>query len=378
MRVVHVISEMSRGGAASVLLDLARELPRLGCEMDVICLGPESPGVAEIEARGVSVDCLGKSSRYQLGILRCLRELIQEKKPQLVHTHVFGAGVWTRICCGLQRDWACVVHEHSTWAYGCPQRALLSWCLSGRADVLIAVSQEIGRLACRWGMPRERVRVIPNGISSTAFADMPEMRRKARLSRRVEERPPGILAVGALEPRKGFDLLIRAAGMLLRESRILELEIVGDGPLRKELDAQIQGLQLAPVAGRPPIRLVGEVADVRPPLAQATFYVSASRTEGTSIALLEAMSAGVPVIATAVGGTLDLAAGARRMYLVPPEDVQALAGAMRAFLEMPGVGEVLAEKARADVQALFTSQARAEAVVGVYRDLLAGAAPAGA
>lgn len=187
-----------------------------------------------------------------------------------------------------------------------------------RADAFVVLNEAIVRELAAHGIPRSRCHIVPNGIETGAYDGRASGGRAAG--------PWRIVSVGRLTAQKGQDLLLRALPRVRTAAGPLALTLVGDGPDRARLEALAATLGLGDA-----VRFTGQVENVRPILAEADLFVLASRFEGHPLALLEAMDAALPIVATAVAGNADtLRAG--EGLLVPPEDPEALAEAMASLL----------------------------------------------
>jgi len=201
-------------------------------------------------------------------------------------------------------------------------RALTRFVLR-RARHVFAVSEPIReRLATRWGVPQERLSLIPCGVDTATFfpAEAPP------------EGPPRVIFVGDLVPAKGVPELVEAALALAAEGLDFTLEIIGDGPLRESLAGRVEeaGVNTAVSLSGPLPR--GEVAAR---MRAAHLLVLPSHNEGTPVCVMEALSSGTPVIATRVGGIPDLVEHDTDGVLVPARDVPVLTHALRRLICHP-------------------------------------------
>jgi len=173
--------------------------------------------------------------------------------------------------------------------------------------------------------------------------------------------------VGRLEERKGHEHFLRAARAMLAAANGLrpQVVIVGDGPLRGRLARQAGELGVAES-----VRFTGAVEDVRVPLAAMDVFVLPSRAEGMSNALLEAMAAGLPVVATAVGGTSEVLDAGRTGLLVPPDDASALATEILGLLEDPARATRLGRAAQGHVAEAFSAPAMVARLERLYEERL--------
>jgi glycosyltransferase involved in cell wall biosynthesis len=187
------------------------------------------------------------------------------------------------------------------------------------------------------GLAPVSIAVIPNGVDLTAFP-----------ARRPADRVRRFITVANLRSEKNHETLLGAAAPLLRAYPDLEFQIVGDGPRRRELE------QLARDRGVSRVTFLGHREDVASLLAAADAFVLPSRSEAFPNGAIEAMAAGLPVVASAIGGLLDLIQDGRTGLLVPVGDPEALGAAMRSLIESPDRAVAIGRAARADVQQRYS------------------------
>ena len=207
------------------------------------------------------------------------------------------------------------------------------------AHAVVANSQAAAAQLRREGVPVRKVHVIPNGIDLDAFPPRTQPDRHAA--------GPRIITVANLRPEKGHDTLLAAAARVLQDRPDAEWSIIGDGPLRASLeqDAAARGL-----GGR--VRFLGERNDVPALLTASDVFVLPSRWEASPNALIEAMAAGLPVVATRVGGIPELVDDGATGTLVEAGDDGAMSAAVLALLEPNGRGSAIGRAARASVARL--------------------------
>jgi len=363
LRVLHLVWGLAPGGAERQVVTLAKD-QAADHRVRVCCLCESGPLAAELEQSNVPVTVLGKGRGPDLRALLRLARLLREQEIDLLHAHIWDANAYGRLAAVLARTPVRVIHRHSTFGLERWTRRAVDAMLAPFTDAAVCVSAQIARRSERaCGLGPDQVVLIRNGIELDRLAWARQRREQGPLPT-----PPRVLAVGALEPRKDHATFVRAANVLLQAGVQARFLIAGDGPLRDELADLVRSL-----GHEEAIELLGARGDVDRLLAEATVYVSSSRTEGVSLALLEAMAVGVPVVATAVGGTVEVAAEGRRLVLVPAGDAQALAEGIRAYLDCTGVGPVLAERARTEVARRFDARTMTHRVQGLYRDLAARA-----
>ncbi len=340
MKVLHVITGLGIGGAEQQLRLLLRHLP---VQSGVVTLTNPGAVAAGIEADGTPVTHLGMAGNRDLGALPRLARIVRQGRYDLVHTHLYRACVYGRTAARLAGVRNVIATEHSlgeTQIEGRPlsagTRAL--YLASERLGTsTVAVSPSVARRLADWGVPPDRIRVVPNGIETDRFAFDARARRLTRGVLGIPEDAYVVGGVGRLTPGKRFDRLVRAVASV-PETRLL---LVGDGDQREEL---LRVARECGAAGR--VLLAGACED--PPtvtsvgpslpelLSAMDVFVSTSPDETFGLAVVEALAAGLPVLYVACPAIDDLAPeaapGARRIGEPVPELVSALRGIRDARL----------------------------------------------
>jgi glycosyltransferase involved in cell wall biosynthesis len=225
-----------------------------------------------------------------------------------------------------------------------------AWLINrGAAQRIVAVTALTRRKLLEEGIEAERVVVIPNGIAPVKVegVDKTEVRKKAGIG----ADDPFLLAVGRLVPSKAHHILIEAMPLVLERFPNAKAGVCGDGPLRGALETQIQSLGLENA-----VKLLGQSDHVAQFLASADVFVMPSLWEGLPIALLEAMSAGLPVAATKVEGVEEVVEEGRHGFLAPPGDKEAFAEALLRLLQDPPARRRMGEAARRKALEEYTAE----------------------
>ncbi|MBD0711674.1 MULTISPECIES: glycosyltransferase [unclassified Streptomyces] len=328
MKVLHVITGLGIGGAEQQLRLLLRHLP---VESRVVTLTHPGAVAEGIEADGTPVTHLGMAGNRDLGALPRLARIVRQGRYDLVHTHLYRACVYGRAAARLAGVQRVIATEHSlgeTQIEGRPLSAgtrALYLASERLGTATVAVSPSVARRLAAWGVPPERVRVVPNGIETDRFAFDADARRYTRRALGIPEDAYVVGGVGRLVPGKRFDLLVRAVAGV-PGARLL---LVGEGERREEL------LRLAHACGAADrVLLAGPCADPPVPgsaapslpglLAAMDVFVSASPDEAFGLAAVEALAAGLPVLYAACPAIEDL----------PPD---AAPGAHRVDGSLPGL-----------------------------------------
>lgn len=224
------------------------------------------------------------------------------------------------------------------------------------ATRIVANSPAAARMLVDEGIASSKVSVLANGLDSTAY---PEPRRRDSIRR--------VVTVANLRPEKNHETLIAAAALLSHDCPPLRYVIVGDGERRSELEALARDRNVEHL-----IEFAGHRDDVPALLAEADAFVLPSRSEAFPNGLLEAMAAGLPVIASGVGGILDLVDHGRTGLLVPPGDAQALAAALKRLASDPTRAQALGDAARGDVLARYSFDRMVRGFESLYETELGG------
>jgi glycosyltransferase involved in cell wall biosynthesis len=377
MRGVAILTSLfppSVGGIQTQTLALARALAELGTDVHVVTRpAPGRPareewGRVTVHRAGLARGGPVASVAYVALAARAVAAL--GPRISVVHAHQLlspaSAALAARGLCGTPF----VVTAHASGGVG-DVASLARQGPLGRARLLalrrwaaafVAVSGPIRDELAAAGIPPQRIRPIVNGVDTRRFAPADDAGR--RRARRALALPPVATFVyaGRLAPEKGVDVLVDAWADARRGGAPGTLVLVGEGPERGALErrARDRGVLGA-------VRFAGAADDVAPWLRAADAFVLPSRQEGTSVALLEAMACGLPVVATAAGGTGDAAGPAA--LLVAPGDAPALAAALRAIVAEPDRAAALGRAARARAVERFGIEAVARRHRELYREV---------
>lgn len=334
-RVLWLTKGLGRGGTERLLVNAVRCIDRDRFEVEVAyALGWKDHFVTDIASSGVAVHCLGQRSAIDLGWIRRLRDVVRRGRYDLVHAHMPVPAVAARVALGGRRRPAVVYTEHNLWSSHRWPTRLADALTYHRNTAVIAVSQavadSVAAPSLRGWSPE--ITVIHHGIDLDAARRGREARTAARALLDIDEGAPVVGAVGNLSAKKDHKNLLAAVSLLLPSNPALRAVIVGEGPLRAELEAEAGRLGCAGA-----VVFTGSRDDVPQLLPAFDLFMVSSRAEGLPIALLEAMAAGIPCVATRVGGIPETVVHGNEGLLVDPGDPAALAEAASVLL---GDGEL--------------------------------------
>jgi glycosyltransferase involved in cell wall biosynthesis len=380
LRVLRVFSRLNIGGPSVHVILLSAGLRPLGYETRLV-VGRESPREGNMLAlaaeKNVACEAMAGLGReiaplQDLRALAGLFRLVRAWRPHVVHTHTAKAGLLGRLAARAAGVPTVVhtFHGHVLRGYFSPAKTALFRRLETRlaasADALVAVSESVKQDLVGLGIARaEKIRVVPLGLDLAHLAaELPRgaLRREAR----VPEAAPLVGMVGRLVPIKDVPTFLRAARLVRAQRADARFALVGDGEERAGLEALGRELGLDDA-----VTFFGWRRDLAAVYGDLDVVVNASRNEGTPVALIEALAAGRPVVATRVGGTPDLLGAGERGLLVPPGDPEALARAVLETLDQSEAARRRASAGREHVLARHSADRLVRDVDALYRELRA-------
>lgn len=359
LRVLIVITRAEPGGAQVHVVDLVRGL-RGHVEFHV-AVGEDGFVGEELGLLGIPVHVVPELQRSispfaDLLGFRCIRKLITAVRPHLLHTHSAKAGVLGRLAGRAER--VAAIHTAHAWPFsdGLPFRAkalaIPMEAIVGRwTRRLIVVSEADREVGMRYHVARApQVRIVHNGVCDDAARAKPDAGGA-----------PVVTMVARLAAPKDHHLLLRA---LAGVDAPFRLRLVGDGPDRSLLEASARDLHLADR-----VDFVGVSRDVPNLLASSHVCALISRQEGFPLAILEAMRAGLPVVASNVGGIKEAVVHGTTGILVPRGDESELRVALGRLIGDPALRRALGDAGRRSYESHFTADHMLAGTLAVYREL---------
>ena len=302
-RVVHVVESLDRGGLERVVCNLAMAQRRAGLEPSVICLFREGLLAAELREAGIAVHDARRAGKSWPAALWRLRRLLRRLAPEIIHTHNATAHYYAALAT-LAGPWVPLLNSrHGMGAVnaGDARERLFRLSLPRTAGVVAVCEAARRQFLARRAVPVHKSWIVPNGIDVTRFRVVDKMRGEARASLGLAPDVPVAGTVGRLNWAKDHDLLLQAWAIVAQRDPRARLLVIGDGELRAALARRAAELG---VAGS--VSWLLDRGDVEHLLQALDLFVLSSRTEGYSMALLEAAAAGLPAVATDVGGNGEI------------------------------------------------------------------------
>jgi glycosyltransferase involved in cell wall biosynthesis len=330
IRVLYLITELNMGGAQQALFRLLSGLDRNRYQPIVACLYNGRSEVAQqINQSGIRVIDLGMQPKWRLDAVWRLHRLVQREKPVILHAWMIHANILGRIVGRLNRVPVVIISRRTQNLDGVG-REWVNRKLSGWSDATIAVSECVRQVEiARARTDPAKVITIHNGIEAEQYRQIDSM-VSDRIRRELHTPLEAVViaSVGRLHPVKGFANLLTAMKSIHARFPDVFLWLVGDGEQRTALEAQVRQLGLENV-----VVFAGMRRDIPEILTAVDIFTLASHVEGMPNAVLEAMAAGLPVVATQVGGVPEIVVDGQTGLLVPPADVQALARGLLTLIE---------------------------------------------
>ncbi len=368
-RIVLVVTGLGLGGAEMQVLELAKRLHDRGWPISLVSMTAPTPLVERFTDAGIEVEFLGmtKGVPDPRALLR-LASILRRRRPTIVHSHMVHANLLTRLVRTLVQVPVVICTAHSM-IEGARWRELAYRLTDPLADLTTAISEAaVARYIKVGAVPSKRLRLLPNGVDVQRFHPDPIARAAKRAELRLEDSFTW-LAVGRFVPAKNYALMLRAFAIArIPNARLI---IAGDGPLRPELEGLAKQLNISNLTD-----FLGARSDVKELMNAADAYVMSSDREGMPMVLLEASATALPIVATNVGGNMEVVKHGISGLLVPPQDEESLADAMTIMTNLPPV--TLAAMGRSGRE-LTSAHHNIESVVdsweALYRELIAKNSP---
>lgn len=367
LKVLQLISSGGVYGAENVVLQLSTALRRLNCDVVIGAFQNKHRPNTEIarvaKEYGLETDLFDCRGRLDLGTVRAIQESLRRKQIQILHAHGYKADFYGQLAVrGTSVKLVSTAHSWpgkslSLRLYALVDRILLRW-----ADQVCVVSPNVFTQLRRYGIPARKLSLIENGIDSEQFANgTPRLRELPGFNDKII-----VGFVGRLAPEKGLPNLIQAVGEILRTRSDLVLALVGEGPAKIKLQSLVSQLGL-----EKSVFFLGQRSDLANVYASFDLFVLPSLFEAMPMAVLEAMAAGKPVIASRIGGVPRMLSHQESGILVEPGDVRGLTDALAQLLQQPKLASQLGRRALDEVRSRFSSDVMASGYLRVYQKALA-------
>jgi glycosyltransferase involved in cell wall biosynthesis len=362
-RILQIIPTLDWAGGEKQACLLAARLPRDEFDVHVCALRRAGPLAEEFRAGGVPLTLIDERGTLDLHAFWQLRTLMARLRPDLIHAWTSAVNPLTQVVghlCGVRR-W--VINGRSDAGLNGWVRRNLDRALPPYSRSIVVSNGDAREVCTRLGVSQEDLHVIPHGV---AVPDPPSSTRRQFLAQMGLPQEARVVGwVGRLAPEKRLKDAIWAADLLKVIRDDVYLLVIGEGPLRDQLRRFRDKVLI-----RDKVRFIGSRSDVAQLLPHFDLLWSSSSHGGQSNVILEAMAAGVPVVATDIPGTRELVLPGTTGYLVAVGDRAGLAKYSERLLNQPALAAQLAAAARRRVASQFSAHEMVERYAELYRNLL--------
>jgi glycosyltransferase involved in cell wall biosynthesis len=367
MRILLLSTSMGMGGADSQLLSAARVMLARGHEVIIVSLTPLGPMGLQARSMGIRTESLGMRRGFPdpRGLVRLAR-LVRAWRPDVLHSHMVHANLMARALRLIAPIPALVSTIHNIYEGGRLRMAAYR-LTNGMVDHMTIVSQAAAdRFVGDGIVPKELLTVVANGVDTEQIRNVPAGAREALRRSLGLEREFVWLAVGRFEIAKDYPNMLRAFARVRGRQPHAVLLLVGRGSLQEETEVLARQLGLGGA-----VRFLGVRTDVPLVMSAADAYVMSSAWEGMPMVLLEAAAAGLPIVATRVGGNHEVVVDEESGFLVPPRDDEALGSAMLRLGELSEARRrSMGERGHEHIRTHYGLSRVAERWEEIYREVL--------
>ncbi len=360
IRVVHLIQGLEIGGLEMMVVNFLQRLDRSRFSPIVCCFDTLGDLTSLITNEGIPVHFVQRQPGVDLAYIFRLASFLRETRPQILHLHNPTAFFYGTLAGKLARVPRIIYTEHGRDFSSSYKVRLVNRILGKLVNQVVTVA-DYGKhyLMQREGIAANKIMTIHNGIDGVRFAAEYDV-KLIRTALGLNMVQPVIGIVARLDPIKNHAILIKALVMIAQERPDSVLLVIGDGPLRQELESLNAELGLVDH-----IQFLGARSDVPELLSALDVFVLCSNSEGLSLTLAEASAAGKPIVATDVGGNSEVVEDGMTGIVVPAREPETLATAILKLINDPGLKQRMGEAGRKRFEQQFTL----DSMVTAYQDL---------
>ena len=363
INIIQVIDSLQVGGAQSLLLTFAATVQPLPVKLTLVSLqdNADSPVPNALRDLGVTIHTLPAPRLFDVARVRQLTAVFKQEKYDVVHTHLTYANILGTMA-GRFAGIPVMATLHNVVAakQSKAARRAEQYMLDYAAAQIIAVGHLVA-VANRERFSHRQIEVVANAVADTHLSLSSDERNGLRRTLVGDEKRPLLISVGRLTTQKGFPDLLTAFANIRQSIPDAALIIAGTGEDYDALAAQIQTLGLSGHA-----HLLGRRDDIPQLLAASDVFISSSHWEGLPIAVLEAMSAGLPVVATAVGEIPQLLVDGTGI-IIPAKEPKQIETAVTTLLNNPAQRQTMGQAARAHIAAHYSAEAWTQTLLTLSR-----------
>jgi glycosyltransferase involved in cell wall biosynthesis len=368
-RIALVVGQLQMGGAERQLFELAVRLDRAKYAPFVVCLSQVAePFATRLRERGVDVEVIARRGHRDPGRAWRLARILRQRDAHLAHSFLLAANAYTWTASSFPWPSRPYIASSRTCipARGWFARQVHTLAFRSARRVIANSRRVMEFTRDTYGLDAGRIRVIPNGVDLAGVAqDMPAARAAAGAALKLPPDAVVVGGVGRLSTEKNPHLFVELAARVTRGRQRVLFVLVGDGPAMRDLRALVVSLGLGDR-----LLLPGAREDVSRLLPAFDVFVSTSNTEGMPNAVMEAMAAGLPVVATRVGGTEEVVEEGETGFLVEAGDLGALADRTGRLLDDEDLRRRLGHRGRSRIESGFPVEKMVAATAALYDEAL--------
>jgi len=360
IKILYVITSLGLGGAEKLLFSYLKNLDKKKYSLYVCCFREKPDDLLEEMSEYAKIINLKIKNRFNPVIIFYILKLIREIKPDIIHTHLFQARFYATVAHLVYNRSILITHKHNKVNLKKHNIFILLEMISIFFNKkVIAISESVKNSLIRYEFVQsKKIFVVHNGIDYQKFY------KTANAKFFSNKNPLIIGTVCRLEKQKGIRYLLLAMNSILAKFPNVQLEIVGDGSLLEKLEELSENLGISNS-----VKFFGKFADVIPFYKRMDIFILPSIYEGFGIVLLEAMAAGVPVIATNVDGITEVVIDGESGILIPPKNPEVIADAVFKIIENPHLAKSLVNEAFKRSE-MFDIKEHVMKIDNFYRNLL--------
>jgi glycosyltransferase involved in cell wall biosynthesis len=361
LNILHLDPEKAWGGGEVQVSGLTTYLHNSGHHSVVAA---DQQGVLYTQLRQAALPVIPFRIRNHLDILAGfqLRRLVSTQKFDIVHFHTARAHALSLWLCGLPSKRIVTRRMDYALRPGLGTRLLYIYSV----DMIIAISRGVQTALAAGEIPTNSIRLIPSGVDMKRFAPDLPTRHRIRVQYGLDPYTPLVVSIGSLVERKNHSTLLKSARSLKTQGQNIRYLISGDGPLRSALQEQSQALGLTQE-----VQFIGFCSEVPGLLSAADIFVHIPLHEGLGVAVIEALAAGLPTIASRTGGIPEIIENGETGILIAPHDSEALSAALITYITNQKFAHQLGTAGQTFVRSRFDMKTMAQTNEALYLELLA-------
>ncbi|MCK5267152.1 MAG: glycosyltransferase [Spirochaetes bacterium] len=363
---MHIVRSLEIGGMENGIVNVFNNIDGDFFELSICCLKKEGALRQRLDKK-VKVICLQEEEGFDWRRVFVMAKLFIKEKPHIVHTHGWGSGFFPGVIgAKLAKVPVIIESKHGFWRENQKRRIIAQRALSFLTDKITTVSKDLkNSIVSCFGISQEKIMTIINGVDIKKFKPDMNIREIKRKELNLQKNDFVIGTVGRLVSLKDHKTLLYAAEKLIKTHLAIKFILIGDGPMRAELESLANTLRI-----NDRVQFLGERTDVPDLLNAMDLFILTSLSEGLSNTILEAMSTGIAIVATKVGGNSEIVVDGKTGILIPSGDPKNTAQVICELFLNRVLTKQMGQAARRYVEEKFSLEGMVKGYEGLYKDFL--------